>query len=57
MYTNNYYFSEGDCASPTIYESDEVQLTQLLGPDGQPYAIRRAKRRIGFELKKKGEAS
>ena len=53
MDTNSWYWPEGECPQPTIYEPDEVQLCKLLGPDGKPYAIRRARQRIGFDLTKK----
>ena len=53
MDTNYQYWPEGECPNPTIYEPDEVQLCKLLGPDGKPYAIRRARQRIGFDLTKK----
>lgn len=53
MDTNYQYWPEGECPHPTVYEPDEVQLCKLLGPDGKPYAIRRPRQRIGFDLIKK----
>jgi hypothetical protein len=49
-YTSNWWFPEGETHGTTVYEHDEVQLTQLLGPDGKPYAIRRPKFKMGFDL-------
>lgn len=43
---------EGYTPSVTIYEPDEVQISQVLGPDGKPFAIRRKKYTIGFVLKR-----
>lgn len=49
---NDYYdfYSGNEAASRTVIERDEVQLTKLLGPDGLPYAIRRPKMKVGFDL-------
>ena len=44
------YYSGNDARSRMVIEGDEVQLTKLLGPDGQPYAIRRPKLKLGFDL-------
>lgn len=44
------YYSGNDAKTTSILESDEVQFTQLLGPDGSPYAIRRPKMKLGFNL-------
>ena len=44
------WFVEGSVQGTTVYEKDEIQLTKLLGPDGNPYAIRRPKTKIGFDL-------
>lgn len=52
-YDYSYYFPDGSCSGTTVFEKEEVQLTKLLGPDGEPYAIKRNKRRVGFELHKK----
>jgi hypothetical protein len=53
MNTANWYFPDGETKGTTVYEQDEVQLTQLLGPDGKPYAIRRPKLKMGFDLSPK----
>lgn len=50
---NSFWFPEGETHGTTVYDKDEVQITKLLGPDGQPYAIRRIKNRIGFDLSPK----
>lgn len=44
------FYTGNDAKTHYIIESDEVQLTQLLGPDGSPYAIRRTKMKLGFDL-------
>jgi hypothetical protein len=44
------WFKEGECKGETVYIADEVQITKVLGPDGQPYAIRRPKFKLGFDL-------
>jgi len=44
------FYSGNDAKTSIVHESDEVQLTKLLGPDGQPYAIRRPKMKLGFDL-------
>lgn len=44
------YYSGNDAITRTIVEQDEVQITKLLGPDGKPYAIRRPKIKLGFDL-------
>jgi hypothetical protein len=49
-YTSNWWFPEGETQGTTVYEPDETQMTQLLGPNGKPYAIRRPKLKIGFDL-------
>lgn len=49
--TYHYYDApEGQVQGSTVYEPDEVQLSQVLGPDGKPYAIRRIQNKIGFNL-------
>ena len=53
MNTNSWYWPEGECPQPTVYERDEVQICKLLGPDGKPYAIRRNRHPVGFDLVKK----
>lgn len=45
------FYSGNDAKTNYVHEADEVQVTQLLGPDGQPYAIRRPKMKIGFDLR------
>jgi len=54
MRTNNYdwydYYSGNDAATRIVVEQDEIQETQVLGPDGKPYAIRRPKVKLGFDL-------
>jgi hypothetical protein len=44
------YYSGNEAKCTTVVEQDSVQLTKLLGPDGQPYAIRRPKSKLGFDL-------
>lgn len=44
------FYSGNDAKSTVVLEKDEVQFTKLLGPDGQPYAIRRPKAKLGFDL-------
>ena len=44
------FYSGNEAETRTVHEADEVQETQLLGPDGKPYAIRRPKMKIGFDL-------
>lgn len=44
------WFKEGECKGETVYVPDDVQICKLLGPDGQPYAIRRPKFKLGFDL-------
>lgn len=44
------YYSGNEARTNLVHESDEVQVTQLLGPDGNPYAIRRPKMKLGFDL-------
>lgn len=44
------FYSGNEAKTSTVYEQDDVQLTKLLGPDGQPYAIRRPKIKLGFDL-------
>jgi len=40
----------GQTKGDTVYTPDDVQITQVLGPDGNPYAIRREKFKLGFDL-------
>jgi hypothetical protein len=44
------YFYSSTLPTLTVLEKDEIQLTKVLGPDGQPYAIRRPKAIVGFDL-------
>lgn len=44
------FYSGNEAKTRIVHEADEVQETQLLGPDGRPYAIRRPKMKIGFDL-------
>lgn len=44
------FYSGNDAKTHTVHEADEVQETRLLGPDGKPYAIRRPKMKLGFDL-------
>lgn len=44
------FYSGNEAKTRTVHEADEIQETQLLGPDGRPYAIRRPKMKIGFDL-------
>ena len=44
------FYSGNDAKTNYVHEADEIQETQLLGPDGKPYAIRRPKMQIGFDL-------
>lgn len=44
------YYSGNEARTYQVHEPDEVQVTQLLGPDGNPYAIRRPKMKLGFDL-------
>lgn len=44
------FYSGNDAKTSTVHEQDDVQITQLLGPDGKPYAIRRPKVKLGFDL-------
>jgi hypothetical protein len=44
------FYSGNDAKTTVVLEKDEVQVTKLLGPDGQPYAIRRPKAKLGFDL-------
>jgi hypothetical protein len=44
------FYSGNDAKTTVVVEKDEVQLSKLLGPDGQPYAIRRPKAKLGFDL-------
>lgn len=48
--TSDYWFQDGQVQGTTVYEPDEVQLSQVLGPDGKPFAIRRPKFKLGFDL-------
>jgi hypothetical protein len=41
---------QGQTRGEIVYESDPVQYTKLLGPDGKPYAIRRPRMKLGFDL-------
>lgn len=50
VYTTNWWFPEGETQGTTVYDKDEVLITTLLGPDGKPYAIRKARAKIGFDL-------
>ncbi len=50
LQTDYYWLPDGETFGQTIYEADEVQLSQVLGPDGKPYAIRRPKAKLGFDL-------
>jgi hypothetical protein len=43
-------FYSGTVGGETIIEADEVQISKVLGPDGSPYAIRRPKVKLGFDL-------
>jgi hypothetical protein len=47
------WYREGETKGEVVYITDEVQLTKLLGPDGKPYAIRRIKNIVGFDLSPK----
>jgi hypothetical protein len=47
------WWKHGEVKGETVYIQDEVQLTKLLGPDGEPYAIRRPKTKVGFDLSPK----
>ena len=49
-YNSDYWLPEGQVGGQNVIEQDDVQLTQLLGPDGKPYAIRRPKMKLGFDL-------
>jgi hypothetical protein len=42
------YFSGNDKNSINVSELDHVQETQVLGPDGKPYVMKRIKNPIGF---------
>jgi hypothetical protein len=44
------FYSGNSASTHIVVEQDEVQLTKLLGPDGKPYAIRRSKIKLGFDL-------
>jgi hypothetical protein len=44
------FWSGNEVRSTTVIEKDEVQITRILGPDGQPYSIRRPKAKLGFDL-------
>jgi hypothetical protein len=44
------WYEEGSCKGETVYVPDDVQICKLLGPDGKPYAIRRQKFKLGFDL-------
>lgn len=48
--TNGWWYDEGRVEGKTVFEKEEIQLTKLLGPDGEPYAIRRPKTKLGFDL-------
>lgn len=50
---NGWWYEEGKVSGTTVYERDEVQLSKVLGPDGEPYAIRRTKHPFGFDLTKR----
>lgn len=51
IYINDDYVWNAPVYSTNIVvEPDEVQTTRLLGPDGSPYAIRRKKTKLGFDL-------
>lgn len=45
-----WYYNSGKTEDCTVFEKDEVQVTSVLGPDGTPYAIRRPKVKVGFDL-------
>ena len=49
-YDSHDYFSGNAAQTYTVHEADEIQETKLLGPDGKPYAIRRPKIKMGFDL-------
>jgi hypothetical protein len=51
MYDDSWFLWSGnDAKASVVIEKDEIQITKLLGPDGQPYAIRRPKAKLGFDL-------
>jgi hypothetical protein len=50
MINFDWQFPDGETRGTIIYEPDEVILTNLLGPDGKPYAIRKPKVKLGFDL-------
>jgi hypothetical protein len=41
---------DGQTKGDTVYTPDDIQITQVLGPDGKPYAIRRQNFKLGFDL-------
>lgn len=49
------FYSGNTAKTYTVVEQDEVQITKLLGPDGKPYAIRRPKMKLGFDLTTKNK--
>lgn len=53
LYESYWIFSGNDAKTHTVHEQDEIQLCKLLGPDGQPYAIKRPKMKLGFDLSPK----
>jgi hypothetical protein len=42
------WFREGETSGTTIYESDEIYVSKVLQPNGEPYTIRKPPRKIGF---------
>lgn len=51
-YYNN-IFSARASDTVAVVEKDEVIITSVLGPDGTPYALRRPKIKVGFDLSPK----
>lgn len=45
------YLDQGQTRGEIVYESDPIQETKLLGPDGRPYIIRRPRMALGFDLR------
>ena len=47
------YFPDGEVLGYTVYESDKVRESPVLGSDGKPILIIKKPNPVGFELKNK----
>jgi hypothetical protein len=50
-YEDSWLFWSGkDTLATTVIEQEDVRITRILDHNGQPYAIRQPKMKLGFDL-------